>query len=50
MEVKAEAVALQSDCADVRDDLNANLLLNAPVPIGRNYQSLFITLPGVSPS
>ena len=49
VEVKAEAVALQSDRADVRDDLNANLLLNAPVPIGRNYQSLFITLPGVSP-
>ena len=47
--VQAEAVALQSDRADVRDDLNSNLLLNAPVPIGRNYQSLFITLPGVSP-
>ena len=49
VEVQAEAVALQSDRADVRDDLNSNLLLNAPVPIGRNYQSLFITLPGISP-
>jgi len=49
VEVQAEAVALKSDRADVRDDLNANLLLNAPVPIGRNYESLFITLPGVSP-
>ena len=49
VEVQAGAVALQADRADVRDDLNSNLLLNAPVPIGRNYQSLFITLPGISP-
>ena len=49
VEVQAEAVALQSDRADIRDDVNANLLENVPVPIGRNYQNLFITLPGVSP-
>jgi hypothetical protein len=24
-------------------------LANVPVPIGRNYQMLFVTLPGVSP-
>jgi len=49
VEVQAEAVGLQTDRADIRDDIGANLLANAPVPIGRNYQMLFLTLPGVSP-
>ena len=47
--VSAEAAALQSDRADVRSELGSNVLSNAPVPIGRNYQMLFVTLPGVSP-
>jgi Carboxypeptidase regulatory-like domain len=49
VEVQAEAVGLQTDRADIRDDVSSNLLENAPVPIGRNYQMLFLTLPGVSP-
>lgn len=49
VEVQAEAVGLQTDRADIRDDIGSNLLANAPVPIGRNYQMLFLTLPGVSP-
>ncbi|HLK50450.1 MAG TPA: carboxypeptidase regulatory-like domain-containing protein [Bryobacteraceae bacterium] len=49
VQVQAEAVGLQTDRADIRDDVTANLLENAPVPIGRNYQMLFLTLPGVSP-
>lgn len=49
VQVQAEAVGLQTDRADIRDDVSANLLENAPVPIGRNYQMLFLTLPGVSP-
>jgi hypothetical protein len=49
VEVKAEAVTLQSDRADIRDDVGSNALENVPVPIGRNYENLFITLPGVSP-
>jgi hypothetical protein len=49
VEVQAEAVGLQTDRADIRDDVSSNLLQNAPVPIGRNYQMLFLTLPGVSP-
>jgi Carboxypeptidase regulatory-like domain/TonB dependent receptor len=49
IEVQAEAVALQTDRADVREDVTSNLLENVPVPIGRNYENLFITLPGVSP-
>ena len=47
--VSAEANVLQTDRADIRDELNARSLQNVPVPIGRNYQMLFITLPGVSP-
>ncbi len=49
VQVQAEAVGLQTDRADIRDDIGSNLLANAPVPIGRNYQMLFLTLPGVSP-
>jgi hypothetical protein len=49
VEVQAEAVALQSDRAEIRDDLSAHALVNLPVPPGRNYQMLFITVPGVSP-
>jgi hypothetical protein len=49
VEVQAEAVALQSDRAEIRDDLGVHALANLPVPPGRNYQMLFITVPGVSP-
>ena len=49
VEVTAEANTLQTDRAEIRDDVGSRALLNVPVPIGRNYQSLFITLPGVSP-
>ncbi len=47
--VSAAAVNLQTDRADVRSEMNAQTLANVPVPIGRNYQMLFVTLPGVSP-
>src|SRR6266567_1623543 len=47
--VSGEAINLQTDSADVRDELTVRALQNVPVPIGRNYQMLFITLPGVSP-
>ena len=49
VEVTAEANTLQTDRAEIRDDVGSRALENVPVPIGRNYQSLFITLPGVSP-
>ncbi len=49
VEVSAEANTLQTDRAEIRDDVGSRALENVPVPIGRNYQSLFITLPGVSP-
>ena len=47
--VSAQAVALQTDRADVHSELSATQLNNLPVPIGRNYQMLFTTVPGVSP-
>ncbi len=47
--VSAEATTLQTDRADVRDDLNIKSLANVPVPMGRNYQMLLVTLPGISP-
>jgi hypothetical protein len=49
VEVSADAIALQTDRADIRDDVTVRTLQNVPVPIGRNYQMLFITVPGVSP-
>ena len=47
--VSAEAAVLQTDRADVRFEIGEQTLKNLPVPIGRNYQMLFVMLPGVSP-
>ena len=49
VEVSADAIALQTDRADIRDDVTIRTLQNVPVPVGRNYQMLFVTVPGVSP-
>src|SRR5258708_28564830 len=49
VEVSADAIALQTDRADIRDDATIRTLQNVPVPVGRNYQMLFVTVPGVSP-
>ena len=46
--VEASAAALQTDRAEIRSDVTGNTLTNLPVPIGRNYQLLVPTLPGVS--
>src|SRR5579872_2483636 len=47
--VAANAAVLQTDRADVHSELGEQDLNNLPVPIGRNYQMLFSTVPGVSP-
>ncbi len=47
--VSAGTAVLQTDRADVRTELAATQLQNLPVPVGRNYQNLFVTIPGVSP-
>ena len=47
--VSAQATELQADRADVHTELGSKVLQNVPVPIGRNYQMIFTTIPGVSP-
>jgi hypothetical protein len=47
--VTGESPLLQTDRAEVRSELQAVELTNLPVPIGRNYQQLFKTLPGFTP-
>ncbi len=47
--VTAGVAVLQTDRADVRAEIPATQLENLPVPVGRNYQNLFVTVPGISP-
>jgi hypothetical protein len=47
--VEATSPLLQTDRAEVRQELDSRQLRDLPVPIGRNYQNLFRTLPGFSP-
>ena len=47
--VVADAATMQTDRADVHSEITEQVLNNAPVPIGRNYQMLFVTIPGISP-
>lgn len=47
--VEAGVVALQTEGAEVRRSMDRATLLNAPIPLGRNYQGLLTTLPGFSP-
>ena len=47
--VSGEAAGLQTDTADVHADLTSTPLANLPVAPGRNYQSMFVMLPGFQP-
>ena len=47
--VGAEAAVLQTDRAEVRSEISSKEMVNLPVPLGRNYQQLFRTLPGFAP-
>jgi hypothetical protein len=47
--VSAGTEVLQTDRAEVRQELRSRELTDLPVPIGRNYQELFGTLPGFTP-
>jgi hypothetical protein len=49
IQVTAESAALQTDRAEVRAEVVAKQLQDLPVPIGRNYQNLFIMVPGITP-
>jgi hypothetical protein len=47
--VAADAALLQTDRSEVRAEVTSRQLENLPVPAGRNYQGLFVTIPGFSP-
>ena len=47
--IEATAAALQTDTANVRSEVQAKELTNLPVPVGRNYQNVLVTIPGFSP-
>jgi hypothetical protein len=47
--VEGALVALQTEGAEVRRTMERATIVNAPIPLGRNYQSLLSTLPGFSP-
>jgi hypothetical protein len=47
--VESSTPVLQTDRAEVRSELTSRQLQDLPVPIGRNYQNLFKTLPGFTP-
>ena len=47
--VAAEASVLQTDRSEVRSEMVGKEMVNLPVPLGRNYQQLFRTLPGFAP-
>jgi hypothetical protein len=49
IEVTAAAAALQTDSGEVRTEITTKAIENLPIPIGRNYQNLLVTVPGVSP-
>jgi hypothetical protein len=47
--VEAGALTLQTEGAEVRREVDRTTLENAPIPLGRNYQTLLGTLPGFTP-
>jgi hypothetical protein len=47
--VNAEPPKLQTDTAEVHQNLVATELSNLPVPLGRNYQQMYRMLPGFAP-
>jgi hypothetical protein len=47
--ITGEAPVLQTDRAETHAEVNSVELENLPVPLGRNYQQLYRTLPGFSP-
>jgi len=47
--VTSEGTVLQTERAEIRQELRSRELRDLPVPVGRNYQELFATLPGFTP-
>lgn len=49
VEVTDRTPLLQTDRAEVRSDFTTHSLTNLPLPPGRNYELLFVTIPGFTP-
>ncbi len=49
LEITASGAVIQTDSAEVRGEVTSTSLQNLPVPIGRNYENLLVTIPGVAP-
>jgi hypothetical protein len=47
--VNAEAAMLQTDRAETRTEVSSTQLENLPTPLGRSYENLLVTVPGLSP-
>jgi Carboxypeptidase regulatory-like domain/TonB dependent receptor len=47
--ITADAAQLKTDRAEVSSELTSRPLRDLPVALGRNYQNLFRTLPGITP-
>jgi len=47
--VEASAASLQTDSANVKAEMQGKTLKDLPVPVGRNYQMVLVTIPGFSP-
>jgi hypothetical protein len=47
--VSSQAQLLQTDRAEIREEVTTKELADLPVPPGRNYQQIFRSLPGFSP-
>ena len=47
--VSAEAVTLQTESAEVRGEVTSSDLADVPVSINRNFESLLIEVPGITP-
>ena len=49
VQVDGQSAILQTDRAEVRSEIGSNALENLPVPLGRTYEQLFVTIPGFQP-
>ena len=49
VEVTSAAPLLQTDTSEVHANVDAPILEQLPVPLGRNYQQVYRALPGFSP-
>lgn len=49
VEVSAGSALLQTDSADIHQEIDSKALTDIPLPPGRNFQNLLITVPGISP-